>query len=422
MNPSSARFPSAFFPLALLLPAGPGRQSAVPAGAEGAPRLVLEALDGTARTLDPAGFRTTDPRGQGAWIVRPSGYPPPDAAAAPGSGPAVAIGLADGDLLRGRIAGGAAESLRLELFPGVELAVGVDRLRSLVIEETLPETLGAPLEAPPEGDRLYRRAGGGLDRDDGAVVGFSAAGVTFESDLLGTRLVPWGELAALFAEVLTPRSGESGADGALKVAVDLADGGRVRGRLVELAEDGVRLEIGGSGEVRLPLARVAQVAVDDGAFAFLSDLPALREEGMGTPFADELGMRWPHRIDREAVERGLLVAGGERHFRGIGTHAPTRVTWALDPAWRTLRGLVAVDDSVLRHEARGAVIFRIRVDGEVRWESAVRRGGDPPFAIPPLDLGAAAGVRELTLEADPAGELDFAGDRADWLRMILVRG
>jgi len=36
--------------------------------------------------------------------------------------------------------------------------------------------------------------------------------------------------------------------------------------------------------------------------------------------------------------------------------------------------------------------------------------------IPTIELGTA---RELTLEADMAG--DFRGDRANWLRMMLIR-
>ena len=409
----------------LLLPLPP----AIAPASQGEARLVLEALDGTTRTVDPAGFRTDDPRREGAWLVRVEGLEAPTAPARDGGaggagerGPEATITLANGDLLRGRIVGGVGEDLRLELFAGVELALGIDRIQGLVLEGNLPETLAAPLEPAPEGDRLYRRTGATLDRDDGAVAAFSTDGVTFESTLLGPRLVPWGELAALFVEGLGGGDADADPTGGVAGAVDLANGGRVRGRLRGLDAEGCRLSLGGEEGITLPLAQVLQVAVDDGALAFLSDLPVLREEGRGDPFGDGLGMVFPYRIDRAAAGQQPLQAGGRHYARGIGTHAPTRVTWVLAPGWRTLRGLVAVDDSVLRNEARGSVIFRIRVDGEVRWESDVLRGGDHPVRIPALDLGEASAPRELTLEADMVEEMDAGGDRADWLRMILVRG
>ena len=62
------------------------------------------------------------------------------------------------------------------------------------------------------------------------------------------------------------------------------------------------------------------------------------------------------------------------------------------------------------------MVFRVLLDGEPAWESPVVRGGDRPVVLPDIELGTAS---ELTLEADMAG--DFRGDRANWLRMLLVR-
>ena len=99
-------------------------------------------------------------------------------------------------------------------------------------------------------------------------------------------------------------------------------------------------------------------------------------------------------------------------------HAPTRVTFELDGTWTSLRGSVGIDDSVLLNPswARGEVRFRVLGDGRSLWESRVLRGGDLPLALPTLSL---KGVERLVLEVDAVG--DFAGDRADWLGMVLVR-
>ena len=98
-------------------------------------------------------------------------------------------------------------------------------------------------------------------------------------------------------------------------------------------------------------------------------------------------------------------------------HAPSRLTWKLDGPWSELRGLAAIDDSVLLLPYKGSVVFRVLVDGEVRWESGTLRGGDAPIEIPPIDL---AGAKELTLAVEMADRLHVA-DRADWLRLRLVK-
>ena len=81
-------------------------------------------------------------------------------------------------------------------------------------------------------------------------------------------------------------------------------------------------------------------------------------------------------------------------------------------------GAVGIDDSVLSGPkfAHGSVRFRILGDGRELWTSDVVRGGDPPTAIGPVDV---KGVDELVLAVDHLE--DFMGDRANWLRLRLIR-
>ena len=99
-------------------------------------------------------------------------------------------------------------------------------------------------------------------------------------------------------------------------------------------------------------------------------------------------------------------------------HAPSRLTFALDGGYASLRGEVAIDAStrLFAEHARGSVVFRVFADGALLWESPLVRGGDAPVALGTLAL---AGKKELVLELDPAG--DFAGDRGNWLGLALVR-
>jgi hypothetical protein len=351
-------------------------------------------------------------------VLHVLGTPPP-----PAADPAARadVRLAAGDRLQGRIAGGEGESLSLAIAGGVVLPIPIERLASLVFPARLPEGRAAAVAAPPELDRVYRRVGGSLDSLDGTVLGFAPEGVRIEAQRLGATLVPWGEVAALFIETLGEGAEAASAPGA-PVSVDLVDGGRLSGRMQGLSSAGISLSIAGAAAVLLPLNVLGEVSRDDGSVAFLSDLEALFEEGRGNPFEkpapgeEVLGMVWPRRADR-AVHGAPLTAGGRIARRGIGVQAPSRIGFALPPGFRALHGSVAIDDSVLLEPARGSVIFRLWLDDERVWESVSLSAGDPPVAFPPIAL---AGKRELVLEADMAADLN-QGDRADWLRMMLVR-
>ncbi|MFT5284498.1 MAG: hypothetical protein ACI8TQ_000655 [Planctomycetota bacterium] len=325
----------------------------------------------------------------------------------------VELELHTGDRLRGRVFNGDEEGIVLELAGGVRFPLPIDGIRSLIFPARLPADGTALLSSAGEGDRLYRLVGDNLDRIDGAVESFSASGVQFES-VLGTRKFNWDEVGALFIEAFEDEAPSTTGKGE-SVVCDLVDGSRLRGQLLLLDRRGCLLQIAGEHELLLPIAVLSEISLDDGSVAFLSDLTASSIEE-GSPFGDDLGMVWPHRMDR-SVMGTALIAGGETYSRGIGVHAPSSLSFDLDEKWNQLRGLIAIDDAVLRLHARGSVIFRIKVDGEIAYASGVVRGGTPPIAFPPVDL---TGAKLLTIECDVA--TDFAvADRANWLRMVLVR-
>ena len=370
--------------LVALLTAVPGApQDAAPA------RIVLEALDGSVRERDADLAALTDLGAEGAAFAHYLGVrepgPPPGTL-----DERVVVYLHNGDRVWGRVGGGAGESLELVLHGGARLELALDEIASLLFPRRLPTDGTVEPEAAGEGDRLYLRRGRGLDKIDGLIQAFDG-GVAFEGRF-GQRTHAWEEIAALFIEDVGEGEPEDAATAL--VTVDLPDGGRLTGRLVSMGTDGVRLEHDGH-EVLLPPAIVRELARADGSFLFLSQVP-VADPGPITLFGgtDDLGMVYPHRLDRNCMN-GPLRSGGRSWSRGLGVHAPSRLTWHLDGAWKELRALVAIDDSVLRGEHHGSVVFRVLVDGEARWESPVLVGGDPPLALPAVDLagGGRAGAR-----------------------------
>lgn len=373
------------------------------------PSLVLETLEGvqTRRSLDAAAL--SDPRQEGAVFLRYEGLAAPRPAGTRSL--RATISLHSGDWVRAWVRGGDDSTLTVEPARGVEMVLSIEEVSSLTLPTRLPKDGSTTVAAPQEGDRLYVQRGRGVDQIDGVLLGFTEEGLTFEGRL-GQADYPWDEVAALFVEDLGEQTLEPPK---VPVTVELVGGGRLSGGLKRVDGTGVTLERS-QGSLHLPAVLVGELAVDDGSYGFLSALPVV-DAGPVTLFGtdDDLGMIYPHRVDRNCLD-DPLTSGGRVWSRGLGVHAPSRLTWDLDGQWSSLRALAAIDDSSLDNRHPGSVVFRILADGEQVWESPLLRGGDPPQAIQ-LDL---KGVKQLVLEVDPATEA-FVSDRANWLRPILVR-
>ncbi|WP_419190282.1 NPCBM/NEW2 domain-containing protein [Saltatorellus ferox] len=415
--------------------AAPGAQSPGPSSGDdaaraarssSAPRVVLEALDGT-QTVRPADAAPlTSLRGAGAAFARfldVARDSDGEGAQAISAKDFATLELAGGDRLAGAIRGGNGDLVDLELEGGVRLQLSIDGIRSIVFAGRIPDRVTTAPTAGDDGDRLYLVAAGSLDRAIGFVEEFTVEGVTFEDQRVGSRTYEWDRVAALFINPLEeggaeggagePASGEAAAE---TVSVSLVGGGRLSGRLLEIgsAEEGVLLGLSGTAEVRLPGAIVSEVALDDGSFRFLSDIePA--SLGSASPFGDDLGFTWPMRVDRNC-QGGLLRVGGQTHARGLGVHAPSELRWDLDGTWKELRLACGVDDSGTNGTRSGSVSFRVLGDGKEIWKSEILRAGESAAQPAPLSI---TGVKTLVLEANPAG--DFVLDRANWLRPMLVR-
>ena len=385
--------------------------------ARGAGQLLIEKLDGALETrevADPGEIRFAP---DAAVFLRYTGERPK-----PIHGSDRARGrveLSDGQRWTGAVAGGSGDTLRWTTELGPELKLSVDHVVRIEFPWRIQDLDRAALEPAREGDRLYWVHGDALERVDGTFEAFDDAGVQLTS-VLGKRSFPWAEVGALFVAQLTGDSVLDEVSGA-PLIVDLADGSRLRAGFAAADARGLVIDYPRAGKLEIPFASLLEAALDDGSIAFLSELaPSKTQEG--SLFGDDLGLRWPHRVDRSVVGSPLSVAG-QRFARGIGVHAPSRMEWDLGAAAsgarkpRTLTGMFGIDDSVRTTSARGSVRFQVHVDGEMRWESGVVRGGESVRALPPIDIG---GATHLALVVDPS-EDSFVADRANWLRLVLVR-
>lgn len=106
-----------------------------------------------------------------------------------------------------------------------------------------------------------------------------------------------------------------------------------------------------------------------------------------------------------------LSIGGVKFAKGLGVHAPSKITYKLDGKYKTFVAYFGVDDEV---GTRGSVNGIVRV-GSLTELTGVMRGGNPPDKFD-IDV---AGKSELTLEVTDAGD-GIAYDHADWGLAYLI--
>ncbi len=125
-----------------------------------------------------------------------------------------------------------------------------------------------------------------------------------------------------------------------------------------------------------------------------------------TQMASVVREGWGKTANNAAVAGRPITIAGQRFGKGLGTHAPGIMTFPLGGTHRLFTAWVGVDDEAPR---AGSVVFLVRLDGKLAFNSGVVRWGGAAKPIR-LDL---TGVRELTLEVTDADD-GVQGDHADW--------
>lgn len=113
--------------------------------------------------------------------------------------------------------------------------------------------------------------------------------------------------------------------------------------------------------------------------------------------------------NRSVWEKPMAI-GGRRFPRGLGTHAPSRIVFALEGKYRRFQTWAGPDANT-----SPTVTFEVWVDGAKRWQSGLMTRESPPAW---LDLDV-SGAKNLELVVGDAG--DFMADHADWAEARLLR-
>ncbi len=202
------------------------------------------------------------------------------------------------------------------------------------------------------------------------------------------------------------RTGDASADHTDMTRVTFVDGSTLWVDAAGLEGGQLTLQRADGVEFTVPLDRVASLEHRSRRLVFLSDL-----EPTSTEVDAIATYPWPPRMDA-AVTGSPLRLGETRYDRGIGMHAPTRMTWHIDGAYQTLIATIGLDAAA---DQGGDCVFKVMADGAQRYDRRMRHGDAPVECR--VDL---AGVRMLTLIVEAGANLDIA-DHADWADARLIR-
>jgi hypothetical protein len=146
-----------------------------------------------------------------------------------------------------------------------------------------------------------------------------------------------------------------------------------------------------------PPAPRPAVAEEQEGWVYLSDLKWGSATAGWSPNGDKLP-----RLNR-SIEGALLTVGPHRFHKGLGTHAPSEIVYALAGAYtRFAAEVCAAEDG-------GTVVFRVYGDDRLLFDSGVLHGlrGSKEIDVP------LEGVQRLRLVVTDAGDNYFA-DCANW--------
>ncbi|MEN6452359.1 MAG: NPCBM/NEW2 domain-containing protein [Thermoguttaceae bacterium] len=166
----------------------------------------------------------------------------------------------------------------------------------------------------------------------------------------------------------------------------------------------------------ISLDSVALMPSKDVASLSTQAVPAERPiERIDGVFLDTIGpvsmtQGWGKLQKNKSVWQMPMTIGGKLYIRGLGTHAPSKILYALDKKYRRFQAWAGADAN-----NSPTVTFEVKVDGATRWQSGLMTRAEEAAWVD-VDV---AGAKTLELIVHDAG--DPNGDHADWAEARLLR-
>jgi hypothetical protein len=311
-----------------------------------------------------------------------------------GAGP-FAAGLWSGDRFLGNPKSFSGESLLWDSSSLGTVKIGLGQL-AYIIRPAQPVAVDNPREQD-----VVQLANG--DSASGIVGSIDATSVSVQSTG-DPAPVPLDSVRAILMSTPHRKSGTEKRG----VRVTLADGSIVTAASIKLTSGTLALSMPDGQSLSAAFKDVTSIEQINGPISWLCQ--RVPSEDVQTPFwgGDPI---WPTRVGL-SVEGRPLAFGTRTYSHGIGVHAYSRLSYALDGTYAALRtGYSITGDSPLAD-----LTVRIKLDGKAAYESSHVRSTSVTDGVV-VDLHDA---RTLTLEVDygPAGDVQ---GRLAWLDPVLMK-
>ena len=236
-------------------------------------------------------------------------------------------------------------------------------------------------EAQPKEDVVTLNNGDSLR---GIVTDLNATQVVIQADAATTPL----PLSSVTSIAFAASAGAAKSQAGYRVKFD--DGESAVASSIALSGNTLQFSVGHEKPVQIELSHVVGIEQVNGPVSWLSSLRPV--ESIYTPY---LGDRqtWPARMD-ESVSGEPLRFKEDVFSHGIGVHAYSRLSWALDGSFAAFRTRYAIEGEGSEGE-HADVVVRIKLDGKTVYEQQHVRAG----VLSPVDYPE-AGRSEAT---DPRG-------------------
>jgi hypothetical protein len=194
--------------------------------------------------------------------------------------------------------------------------------------------------------------------------------------------------------------------------VVLANGARLGVASVRADDKTLALKTLFGADLKVPLDQVVALDIFQGRAVYLSDLKPKAYQYV--PFLDAKEPVFSWTADT-SVTGDALKLGTSTFVKGLGMHSESRLSYALDGAYRRFEAVVGLDATA---DPRAEVRIQVLVDGKPRpwgWDKGLTARTGPKEVR--VDV---SGARELTLAVEH-GQLPFVQGRVAWGDARLVK-
>jgi hypothetical protein len=192
----------------------------------------------------------------------------------------------------------------------------------------------------------------------------------------------------------------------------LTNGGRISVASVQADAKTLTAKTLVGATLKAPLDQVAALDIFQGRAVYLSDLKPKAYQYV--PFLDAKEPSFSWTAD-QSVAGDDLKLGASTFVKGLGMHSESRISYALDGAYRRFEAVVGLDGT---GDRRAEVRIQVLVDGKPcpwGWDKALTVQTGPKDVR--VDI---AGARELTLVVEH-GQVPFVQGRVGWGDARLVK-